>query len=345
MLRSIDTKRVINTKSFTLEIDLFGGAVIDFHLRDHGLNPLSFQFSKDQMPENNKAGAVYQGHFLCLGRWGSPSEGEQNAGVPDHGQIANMMWEEGQYGGESFEMMASSALEGLSIHRTIHLDSVSAVYSVDELVRNINPLGRMYNMVQHPTISAPFLDMDVVVDCNAGRGFDFAFDNLTNISYSEWPAALNDKSGNLKKSSPNPYSSVFSFVVDPGKEFGWITAFSPSHQLMIGYLWRRSDYPWINHWIHWSNEKIVYRGMEFGTTGIHKPYPEMLNKNLLELLGEKTYSYLDAGESHSRAYISFLQPMDKGYRGVADIKYDNHTLSIKEKNTDAIIKVPVSLNF
>jgi hypothetical protein len=55
----------LQNKTSVIEVDLHGGAITDFHLKDNPVNPLSFSFTKEQMPANNKAGAVYQGHFIC----------------------------------------------------------------------------------------------------------------------------------------------------------------------------------------------------------------------------------------------------------------------------------------
>src|SRR5689334_16816575 len=78
----------------SLTVDSFGGAITNFHLKNIAqINPLSFAFTKEQMPENNKNGAPYQGHFLCAGRWGLPSENEIKNGVPNHGEAANIVWE------------------------------------------------------------------------------------------------------------------------------------------------------------------------------------------------------------------------------------------------------------
>ena len=328
----------------TLCVDLFGGAVTDFHLENHLINPLSFKFSKDQMPTNNKAGAVYQGHFLCLGRWGIPSAGEEKAGIPDHGQIANMMWEECTREDNCIGMKATSLLEGLAVDRSVCIDETHALYLTTEEVTNINPLGRMYNMVQHPTIANPFLDERVIVNCNAHMGFDYALDEFTPASFNEWPNVCCKDSRWIDVSTCNePYSSVFSFVVDPAQSHGWITAFSPSQRLLIGYLWKRIDYPWINHWIHWSDETILYRGLEFGTTGIHKPFPEILDRNLVEVLNEKTYSYLDAGATHTRSFISFLQVMPEDYHGVAQIEYNGNAISLIEKHTNKQLEISCSL--
>lgn len=111
-----------NNKSI-VTIDSFGGAIINFHLKDIAINPLSFAFSKEQMPVNNKAGAPYKGHFLCLGRWGEPSAGEINAGLPNHGQFANILWNIEETKQQNIlKMNAAASLEGLCIERKIILD-------------------------------------------------------------------------------------------------------------------------------------------------------------------------------------------------------------------------------
>ena len=71
------SRACIENESASLSINLDGGAIIDFQLKTTGINPLSFLYPNDLMPSNNKNGAAYQGHFLCLGRWGEPSSGEK----------------------------------------------------------------------------------------------------------------------------------------------------------------------------------------------------------------------------------------------------------------------------
>src|SRR5215471_14870033 len=146
-----------------LVVDDFGGAITDFHLKeDTQINPLSFAFTKEQMPENNKNGASYQGHFLCLGRWGLPSEGEIKAGIPNHGEPANIYWETIVKNNNELHMQTTAKLEGLHIERSIQLDKSNAVFRVEEIITNINPLGRLFNIVQHPTLAAPFLNASTI---------------------------------------------------------------------------------------------------------------------------------------------------------------------------------------
>ncbi len=321
-------------------IDLFGGAITDFHLKNSDTNPLSFVFSKEQMPANNKEGAPYQGHFLCLGRWGSPSAGEIKAGLSNHGQIANVLWNaEKNISQINLEMNATAPLEGLSIQRKIVLDEEQPVYAVKEVVNNMNSLGRLYNIVQHPALAAPFLDETTIIDCNASAGFDQAFYKDISNNTIQWPVAKDNNQNeiDLRKSS-QPYNAVFSFIIKKDAEYGWITAFSPKHNLLFGYTWKRSDYPWIHLWQHYTNGIIQYRGLEFGTAGIHQPFNEILNTSTI-LFGEKTFAFIDAGEYISKKYFSFIYNTDPGFEGVKDIRILNDQIQIKaKKGADIIFK-------
>ena len=122
----------------------------------------------------------------------------------------------------------------------------------------------------------------------------------------------------------------FSFVVKNDDEYGWITAFSPKYNLLFGYMWKRSDYPWIHLWQHYTDGIIQYRGIEFGTAGIHQPFNEILNTSPI-LFGEKTYAFIDAGESVSKNYFSFIYETDPGFEGVENIKIINEQIQIKGK--------------
>ena len=274
-----DNRIIIQHETVELSLDLNGGAIIDFHLKSSGINPLSFCYPQDQMPENNKNGAPYQGHFLCLGRWGEPSIGERNAGLPDHGQFANMQWEVNASSKNEFiGMQANSLLEGLKINREIYLDQENPLYLVKENVVNLNPLGRLFSMVQHPSLATPFLDNKILVNSNAVVGFDQFYYKDIKSNIIQWKNQ-NDSSDN----SNNIYGKddrediVRSYIVNNESAYGWITAYSPSTNTLIGYLWPRKDYPWIHIWEHVKEGNLIYMGLEFGDTAIHQPFHEILN--------------------------------------------------------------------
>ena len=74
-------------KSAHVVVNISGGAIANFHLVEQKLNPLSWQEA------SNAAGPRWMGHFLCLDRWGPPSEAEQSNGMPFHGEASHVEWQ------------------------------------------------------------------------------------------------------------------------------------------------------------------------------------------------------------------------------------------------------------
>lgn len=334
------TKIKLQNKTSLVEVDLHGGAIIEFHLKENLVNPLSFRFSKEQMPANNKAGAVYQGHFICAGRWGEPSPGEINAGIPNHGEPANIYWNVQESTDSNVIMETTASLEGLHIKRSINMNDETAFFHVAETITNINPLGRLYNVVQHPTIAAPFLNETTIINCNASTGFDYNHANKPEENKQGWQHTVDVN--NIPFNLQNPqqeYNSVFSFVVNSNDEYGWITAHSPTHQLALGYVWQRKDYPWTNLWQYFENGVIKYRGLEFGTTGLHLPFKNIIENNTLKVFNESTVTYIDAGERVTKEYACFLIPVGHNFKGIERIEINNDTIIAVENDSGKHIEI------
>ena len=322
------TNRILlHNASVNLSVDLNGGAITDFHLNSSAVNPLSFCFSQDQMPENNKTGAPFQGHFLCLGRWGEPSSGEKDAGVPFHGQFAAIPWEVDVLRGNEFlGMKAKSLLEGLTISRHIYLDLINPLYLVKEKVANPNPLGRLFSMVQHPSLATPFLDNNILVNCNASEGFDQLHYKDVNANIIKW-VDRNTSSINSDTvySTAHREDIVNTYIIADEATYGWITAYSPSTNTLIGYLWPRKDYPWIHIWEHVEDGNLIYMGLEFGDTAIHQPFHEIL-QTTTTLFGENTFGYIDSGGSIEKQFLSFIIEPQQNFSGINNIVINNGTL-------------------
>lgn len=276
----------LETPQAVAAFDLLGGGLVDFHLTG-GLNPLTWEQAGGELESRPR------GHFLCLDRWGAPSAAELKNGMPFHGEASHVEWKALKPGA----MSAQLPMAKLLVHRVASLDG--ATLTVRETLTNQNPLGRIYNMVQHPTIAPPFLDAKTFVDSNAGQGFAQI---APNDPPRPWPQG---QSADLRHLTGDPLPNVVSFVIEA--DYGWVTACSPTAGLMVGYLWKTADYPWLNIWRDVKNGQPAARGLEFGTTGLHQPYPELVKRG--SMLGRALYSHLDAGESVERSYQVFLKPL------------------------------------
>jgi hypothetical protein len=321
----------IGNETASLSVDLYGGSITNFSLRDGGINPLTFKYKPADMPEHNRSGASYRGHFICLGRWGAPTSGEINAGIPDHGQAANMIWEHTTSIQKLLKMQVLTPLEGLHIKRVIEMDDVSPVFKVGEYITNVNPLSRLYNVVQHPTLAKPFLTNNTIVNCNADRGFNYRLSTKPLQHAAKWPYGIMEDGGKMNISrADKAYSSVFSYTVEKDAQYGWITAYSPEFNLLLGYLWRRETYPWLSLWQDFDGPDIRYRGLEFGTTGMHKPYKQIIDEGNHEVFGERSYLMIDAGEMQQKNYLGFMTGTPDNFTEVSDVNLANGQISIKE---------------
>lgn len=140
------------------------------------------------------------------------------------------------------------------------------------------------------------------------------------------------------------YSSVFSFTIKKDAKFGWITAYNPENKLLIGYLWNRGDYPWISLWQDFDEKgSIRYRGLEFGTTGMHKSYKEIIDEGNHRVFGEDSYKYIDAGETQSRSYLAFMSETPTGFTWAGDVAFENNELIITDTATGKQITIQTTL--
>lgn len=319
---------VLTNLAARVSVDLAGGSIGEFRLIRHAVNPLAWNTPRDDKPGPH-------GHFLCLDRWGPPSAAEGALGMPYHGEASVVLWNletTSQAGEASLEtvMTAKLPMAGFTVRRTIQLHPNSPVFLVRESVRNQNALGRMYNMVQHPTIAPPFLDETTLVDCNGRRGFaQGGALPFPEEPSSHWPLGM-DRDGNTSnlrhlRSNPNP--NVVSFVIEG--DYGWVTACHPGQGLLLGYVWKTRDYPWVSLWRDAQEGKPSARGLEFGTTGLHQPFPILAQKP--SIWERSTFDFLDAGQEKERAYLSFLAPIPKDFEGVESMVVTRSRIEIRER--------------
>lgn len=324
-------------------VDLGGGSIVDFHLKDQGLNPLTWNF-----PERGDHKPRHMGHFICLGRWGPGTKTETANGMPYHGEASHVVWKVAappvrKAGKISTELSADLPMGGLRIHRTLRLDETEAVLTVTEAVTNVNKLGRIYNFVQHGTVGPPFLDESVMVDTKVKKGI-FQFGNVPNpeepVIY--WPRAVQrGRLVDFRRLTGKDAPSVISFIFNENAEYGWCTLSNAGKGLMLGYVWKTADYPWLNMWFDVRDGKPAARGIEFGTTGLHQPVPVQVAQG--KIFDTQLYEYLDAGETREKSYTAFLVKIPSDYRGVSDVVFSPGMLTLKEYGDDSSRDINVGL--
>ncbi len=335
----VDGRRsvVLEGSRSQLVLDILGGSIVSFRMKGHDLNPLRWANSGPAGQPRSMS------HFLCLDRWGLPSESEAGNGMPAHGEASKVAWTVTREERTAVQMSADLPMAGLRVQRLVELAPDAAWFRAVETVTNRNRLGRVYNMVQHPTLGPPFLDETVVVDSNAGKGFAQGGPMPSPEKPAvHWPFALKDgQSVDLRRLEGDHSPAVVSFVVDG--EIGWVTASNAAKGLLIGYLWRTADYPWLNIWRRSEDGRPLARGLEFGTTGLHRPFEDLVRK--ARIFDRPIVDFLDASDSKTRSYVGFLARIPASFQGVGDVSLSEGAAELVEIDGNRRIIVPVPVGF
>jgi hypothetical protein len=325
-----DTVLKMENGNIELLVNLNGGSYFDFHLKDLPLNPISWRGTKP-------GELIFMGHFLCFDRWGPPSAAEKANGFRHHGEVNTETWElltapQTVDGRLSSSMQCELPMAGLQLTRKIELSAGEPVFFVTEKIKNLNRNGRMFNIVQHVSLAPPFLDKSTLFDNNTLQGFEDRNDGSLNQDeiILKWPQVIHNGEKVSLRQFEVGWPEVSSFMFDQNEEYGWVTACNPSKNLMLGYIWKTGEYPWINFWRSMENGVPKAYGMEFGTTGLHEPFPVVAKKG--KIFGRNIYEFIDAGEIVSKSFTAFLSKIPADYKGVADIEISDSLFTIKEKN-------------
>jgi len=336
----------IRNSAASLKLDLAGGSIASFQLHGASINPLNWDSAVHDGADPTSQMPRPLGHFLCCDRWGPPSEAEEANGMTYHGEASGVHWKVfGEQTDRSVSLEAKLSMAGLEVRKELRMIGSSALVVVTETVTNVQELGRMYNVVQHPSIAAPFLSASTTVDCNGKRGFTQGPNRTFSPTPTEPTLAFPD-ANNFAGERVNARfmtggdDDVVSYEVSPGSSLGWICATNPEEGLLLGYMWPASDYPWISLWCCSRGGIPMARGLEFGTTGLHQPFPILAqHPRLLDL---PTFAFIDTGESQTRSYACFLLEVPVGFQGVQELSLDGNRIVLVERGSNRSLEMQAS---
>lgn len=325
----------VSSPAATLTVAEAGGAIVGFALPGGPVNPFTWAFAPEEVPENNRRGAPYRGHFLCVGRWGPVEPGEKAAGVPDNGEPQSLPWTIAPRARtDVLEMEVTAPLEQWRVHRRMTMAPGAAWCEVEESFTNLLQTGRFAFLVQHGTLGAEFLRRDSILSCNAGAGFSQLL-NRGGVVRSEyrWPQGVRDEKGaplDLRRCDAD-VDYVTTHVIDD--EWGWATVATPGHGLLVGYLWKTADYPWLHLWHSMRRGQPWSQGIEFGTTGqggLATPEQRMR----AGFHGRDNVLFVDSGATLRRSYSVFLLRVPADFRETTAVKRTGDRVEVRYR-TDA----------
>src|SRR3954454_5037381 len=271
-----------------------GGHIAEVLHKPTGVNPLWVppwptidlaSYSPERHPEygqdaDSKLLAGILGHNLCLDLFGPPSPEEAAAGLVVHGEAGLVQYD---IASEGDRLTAWATLPVAQLAFTRQMRLAGSKIFIRETVENLSILDRPIAWTQHVTLGPPFVESGKtqlrtrVVQSHRMGGGDF-----------DWPWLPVD---HVDKRDLRVYTSPQSggytaHLLDQAQESAWFCTYSPRSQPAFGYVWRRTDFPWLGIWEEnrsrsnppWNNRTMTW-AMEFGVSPLPESRREMINRN------------------------------------------------------------------
>ena len=285
------------------------------------------------------------GHFVCVDGFGPSSDEERAAGLPMHGEANRVQWEQTgsskRNGTMSVSFSATLPLVHENFRRTIHLVDGEQVVYVESQLESLLAFDRPINWGEHATIGPPFLELGkTVVEMSAVRAMTRSYDSqsanpphrLADFKEFRWPMAPG-VNGDTIDVRPTPQTTPLgdhtTSLMDPSRELVYVTPFHPDRRLLLGYVFRRAEFPWTQLWEYYPTNGRLARGLEFAVQPFDMPRRDVIQQNTL--LGAPTYRWLPAKSTISASFLMFYTRTPEGMRQVDDVRLDGGRILIQDR--------------
>lgn len=328
-----------------------GGSLVSLTLADdpERINPLwdSLRADREQGRPERLTGGI--GHFVCVDGFGQPSDAERAAGLEGHGEAHRLEWatEFADREGADLVLRQVVALPRVreELRREIRLRPGESVVYVKSRLTSLLDFDRPVNWAEHATIGSPFLERGVtVVDMSASRAMTRPRKESTRsglmhrlVSGQEfaWPDAP-ARSGGLVDLRAAPAESHSldhtGHRMDPEADWAFVTALHPRKRLLLGYLFRPQEFPWLQTWEFYPRDGMLARGLEFGTQAFDLPRREVVTAG--RLFGQLLYRWLPARETIEGGYVMFWTRTPEGFVGVDAVRWRDGKLTIEDRRSE-----------
>jgi len=301
------------------------------------------------------------GHFVCVDGFGPVSGEERVAGLPMHREAHITTFEVSagkETGGSSLTFTAKLPIVQEVFTRRFHMVGGENVVYVDSQLENLMGFDRPVNWAEHATVAAPFLEPSVTtvevsgsrsqtrpyVESPAGaKGQNPTQRRLTSGQDFTWPMApgLDGKTIDLRAIPEHPhYLDHAATLLDPSRRLEWVAAFNSSKRAILGYVFKREEYPWVQHWGSYSADTQVVRGMEFGTQPYDLPRREIVTDG--PMFGTPVYRWLPAKAKIESHFLLFYARVPQGFQHVDDVRLENGRIVIEDRRAQRQVTLTAS---
>jgi hypothetical protein len=292
------------------------------------------------------------GHFVCVDGFGMPSPEERQAGLPMHGEAHRRQYEVIESTRSRLQLTATLPLVQESFTRSFRLVDGENVLYVSSELENRMAFDRPVHWAEHATIGWPFLERRAtVVDMPAARAKTRAWGPQADLphrlaSFEEfaWPMApgVDGRPVDLRAAGTEPSGDHTTCLMDAARPLAYITFLHPARRLLLGYVFRRNEFPWVQNWEYYPADDQLARGLEFSTMPFDVPRREAVDMH--SLFDTPTYRWLPAKSTITSQFLLFWTRTPPGFARIADVRLAEGTLTVRDA-AGATLELSASLGW
>ncbi len=335
----------------TLTVTIRGGVMTHLVLNDDAekMSPL---WEPIRMARENgrEQSATMLGHFPCVDGFGQASPEENEAGMPFHGEayLKDLeVLESGKSGDTTtLRMRAELPIVHEVFTRTYRIVDGEQVIYVDSEVESQLGFDRPLVWGEHATISSPFLAPEVtVVDLSAARsqvrprpGPSRGRHRLDAGKDFTWPMAPGAEGGlvDIRSAPANPGSMDHTTnLLDPNRRLQFVTALNLEKRLLLGYVFRTEDFPWVQTWESYMSSSSLTRGLEFSTQPYDVPRRESIG--LGKMFDTPTFRWLFANSKVATSFVMFYTRVPEGFLKVDNVEMRDGQIILEDWGADKTV--------
>ncbi len=227
--------------------------------------------------------------------------------------------------------------------RTFHVVDGESIVWIDSELTNLLAFDRPIFWGEHATLTAPFLEPGkVAVDMPVSKSKTKAYQpapvrRLQSFADFTWPMAptLDGKTFDVRTAPMTPGTTDHTTsLVDPTRRLAFVTALHLEKKLMIGWVFRREEFPWVQTWLSYPGPNRMARGLEFATQPFDLTRAEVLTNG--PLFDTPVFRIARAKSKIGSSFLMFYTAVPDGFQKVDDVQLAGGKLVIEDRGNKVI---------
>jgi hypothetical protein len=129
-------------------------------------------------------------------------------------------------------------------------------------------------------------------------------------------------------------------LLDPSRRLVYVTALHLDKRLLIGWVFRREEFPWVQTWLSYPGPNRMTRGLEFSTQPFDLTRAEVLKSG--PLFESPVLRILPAKSTLTSSFLMFYTPVPDGFMKVDDVQLGDGKLVIEDRANKKTVTLAAS---